>query len=252
MRKRLSINEFIWFTILLGFSYYFYKLIFTGTIVNFMHPKMIKYVYLGFIALSALTIYQFFNIFTLEAGENIRYGYIMFMIPLFLGFVVNPKGLNAYAVQNRGISVFQKEQILPSGKGVNKPQGESYIENDTVLINDSNYVKVMNRIYGDVSSYKGKRITIKGLVYIDEEFSSNEFLAARMVISCCAADVEVVGFMCRYEGNGKFQKDQWVEVTGIIEEYSLPGRQGGNKVVPLIKVEKLINIKEPATKYIYQ
>jgi putative membrane protein len=251
LRKRLNINEFIWFVILLGFSYYFYKLIYSGEIANFMHPKMIKYVYVGFAAMGVLAIYQFFNLIDYHGGERVRYGYIMFMIPLFLGIFVSPKGLDASAVKNRGISVFQKVNSASAGKSIYN-QDEVKIVDGEIVIDDKNYLQVMNKLYQDISKYKGKKISIKGFVYRDTDFSQDNFVAARMVLSCCAADAEVVGFMCKYNESNKLAKDKWVHITGVLEEGYINSKKGEKVSIPLIKVEKVINIEEPANKYIYQ
>jgi putative membrane protein len=251
VRKRFNINEFIWFVILLGFSYYFYKLISTGEIVNFMHPKMVRYVYVGFAALGILTIYQFFNLMDHHEEGSVRYGYVMFIIPLLLGFFLNPKGLDAYAVQNRGISVFQKGNTASVANSI-KSQEEIKVVDGEIAIDNKNYLQVMNKLYDDVNKYKGKKITIKGFVYRDKEFVEDNFVAARMKLSCCAADAEVIGFMCKFSGSNKLNKDQWVQVTGTIEVGSLNAKNGQRIIIPLIKVEKLMNIEEPVNKYIYQ
>lgn len=224
---------------------------YSGEIANFMHPKMIKYVYVGFIALGILTIYQFFNLFSYHEEHEIKYGYIMFMIPLVLGFFISPKGLNAYAVKNRGISIFQKANTLSDDKST-MSQEEIKIVDGEIAIDDKNYLQVMNKLYENISKYKGNRITIKGFVYTDTDFEKNNFVAARMVLSCCAADAEVVGYMCEYNGSDKLAKDEWVQLTGTLEEGYININNGERRLIPLIKVEKLTKIKEPVNKYIYQ
>jgi putative membrane protein len=251
LRKRFNINEFIWFVILISFSYYFYKILYSGEIANFMHPKMIKYVYVGFMALGILAIYQFFNLIKDHDEHEIKYGYIMFLIPLFLGFFVSPKGLNAYAVKNRGISVFQKANTASAAKNV-KNEDEIVVIGGEIVIDDKNYLQVMNKLYKEANKYKGKRIKVKGFVYKDTDFEKDNFVVARMVLSCCAADAEVVGFMCEYKEDNKLSKDEWVQITGILAEGYISVKKDEKVAIPLIKVEKITSIEEPANKYIYQ
>lgn len=218
--------------------------------MNFMHPKMIKYVYMGFAALGILTIYQLFNLMNYHAEDGIRYGYIMFILPLLIGFFISPKGLDAYSVKNRGINAFQKGNTITAAKDVKDQEDIKIIDNE-IIINDKNYLQVINKLYEDVGKYKGKRITIKGFVYRDNELAQDKFIAARMLLSCCAADAEVTGIMCKYSSSNKLNRDQWVQVTGIIEE-GITNTKNGEKIIPQINVEELIRIEEPFNKYIYQ
>ena len=167
----------------------------------------------------------------------------MFIVPLFLGLIINPKGLNARAEQNRGISVFDKENMFSGTKDFDVLEEHSYIHENNIVIDDKNYYSIMNKIYENINLYKGKKITVIGFVYKDNNFSNDEFVAARMMVSCCAADAEVIGFICKYS--------QSIKLTGVIEEYTLENVKGGRKSIPLIIVEKLANIEEPSNQYIY-
>ena len=86
MKKKLNLNELIWFFILLGFTYYFYMIISTDKITIYVHPKMIKYVKFALYFFIVLTIFQGKNIFNVKKNKKIKIGYIMFLIPLILGF----------------------------------------------------------------------------------------------------------------------------------------------------------------------
>ncbi len=65
--------------------------------------------------------------------------------------------------------------------------------------------------------FEGYTITMTGFVYHDSKFmSDNEFIPARLVMSCCVADVVPGGIICKYDKSDQLQNDAWITVTGKI------------------------------------
>lgn len=246
MKKSLNINEIIWFIILACFSYYFGSLIFTGRIRLFIHPKMDSYVKFAFVFFIILSVYQLGRIFTSRKENKIKYGYVIFMVPLILGLYVNPQGLNADAAENKGIYVngqnhFDHEHIHDYVK-------VNYLDKDEIILNDINFTDVINELNTHTDEYKGKKVELEGFILKEKDLDKNQFLIGRMLLSCCAADAQSIAILCQYENIQSVKQDQWVKVKGIVD--SSTDKKGGRLLV--IKIESLEIIDEPVNKYIYE
>lgn len=255
MKKKFDINNFVWFLILLGLFFYFCRLIQTREVVYFINPKMYKYVYIGATAMGIMTVYQLFSIYTYNPSTKLKAGNIMFVIPLVLGLMVNPRGLNADAVENRGVEALLKGNISAFSYNTKKmltSERMRYIKDNEVIISNDNYYRLMEDIYENLDLYIGKSITVTGFVYREDNFPKGQFLAGRMLMNCCAADAQVLGFMCKSDTITDIDKEKWVMVTGTIEVGEKPQNHAeGEGKFPVIKVENISMQEEPVNKYIY-
>ena len=92
------------------------------------------------------------------------------------------------------------------------------------------------------NEFKGKMIKTEGLIYKLKEINNNEFTIAREVMSCCVADVQIVGVICQYNNEVGLKENEWVSIEGIVDVKE-------NK--PIIKVKEVIKVKKPKDSYIY-
>ncbi|MFZ5966995.1 MAG: TIGR03943 family putative permease subunit [Bacillota bacterium] len=246
--KRGNVNEWIWFLILGGFTYYLYDLMASGNINLFIHPKMIKYVVLSMVVFTVMTILQVKRLFTNRNSGKIRYGYILFLIPLILGFAVTPQPLNADVASKKGITIInENEETVPQKEPLIQ------IETDGVIrFNDADYSYILGELMGNLEQYKGKQIEITGFVFKEDHFEKNQFVSARLMMTCCAADAQVVGLMCEWNGAGTLEKEKWVKVTGIIDtfQYMDPYLQQ-EETIPVIRAQRVELISPPAIQYVY-
>ena len=112
-------------------------------------------------------------------------------------------------------------------------------------MNDEFYVPIINILSENLSSMIGKTITTKGFVYREQNFFQDEIVIARFSVVCCVADSSVYGIMAK--GNvAHLPTDQWIEVTGKIDEIKYDG-----STVPVIKIQKLSKIPVPENPYVY-
>ena len=120
------------------------------------------------------------------------------------------------------------------------------LSGDTIVVNDGNYVMWDNELYSNMEKYKGKNIEITGKVLKDEEMEADEFGVIRMMMSCCAADLQPVGLICHYDGADGLKGDSWVAVKGkiVLEEYE-------GELYPVISVESVQKAEKPKDEYVY-
>lgn len=250
--KRFNLNEFIWFAILLCLTAYIYYLLVSGNINNFIHPKMIKYMFFSITALIPIIYFQFKKSLSSRSSKGIRLGYILFMIPLALGFIVKPGALKSNIISTKGISLgssstANRRAIINEDMVKNEAP-----DNNTVIINDENYLGMLDEIEINLDEYMGRRISVTGFVFKDTEFNRDEFVIARMLLACCAADAQVIGFLCKADNTSELEGDQWIMVEGVIGSTQYKNSyMESPETIPIIIVERVEQIQAPENIYIY-
>jgi len=108
------------------------------------------------------------------------------------------------------------------------------------------FVEWIQEIYEHMDKYKGKKIQVVGFVFKDEQFKKNEFVPARMMMVCCAADMQPIGLLCSYAKASELKKDVWVKVSGRIGQGEFEGQK-----MPMIEVESVEPANKPKNEFVY-
>lgn len=88
---------------------------------------------------------------------------------------------------------------------------------ESIVVPDEQYIAWLDEIFQNPERYEGFTLTIKGFIYKDSQFvPEGNFVAARMMMTCCAADLAPAGIMCRYDKTAELGEDEWFSVTGTI------------------------------------
>ncbi len=109
-------------------------------------------------------------------------------------------------------------------------------ENKTITVEN----KYFGIWYGEMMMcgfmYEGYTIEISGEVIKSSEYlESNDFIIARIIMTCCAADLTKGGVVCEYDKIDDIQEAEWYTVRGVIQ---MEERDGYS--VPIIKVNELV------------
>ncbi|WP_163192757.1 TIGR03943 family putative permease subunit [Clostridium thermarum] len=246
--KRLNLDAAVWSAVLFLLLYTFTRMIYNGDIRNFIHPEMVKYSIFGTAAIAVMLIYNLMNIFKAGHSEEIKYGYILFLIPVVIYLFLKPAELSESSAINRGVN-------LMFYKGLNTEEdyhdhshahgdGDMLIENDNIIFNNDNFFTTIKEIYGHLEDYNDKSVIIKGFV-VKEKDIRDSFLLSRMVVSCCAADTEIIGIRSQYNKSSSIKGGQWVEVKGRF-------KQAAKGEAPVLVVEKVKTIERPKDSYLYR
>jgi putative membrane protein len=242
---------------------------------------MIKYVKFALCFFIILTIFQIKDIFSVKKNKKIKIGYIMFLIPLTLGFLLKSDGVSAYNVINKGFSLTSQLKIntlkhkhttLDDGTEIcehNDEEEGNYLDDEGVLLNESldsvalvkgktiemasgNFINTYENIYGNPYDYVGRVINMKGFIYNQNGLSKNEFILSRILVSCCSADAQLIGLLCDYSEGKVFTEGTWVNVEGTIGQYEYKDAKSGEiNVIPIIKIDKIEQIEVENNEYIY-
>ena len=77
-------------------------------------------------------------------------------------------------------------------------------------------------------------------------FEKNEFALARMMMICCAADMQPVGILAQWSDVQTLIDGEWIEVSGTLSK-----KPYKNSFDPLIIVETIKKVNQPQREYIY-
>jgi len=120
------------------------------------------------------------------------------------------------------------------------------LQNDMVVMDDGNYFRWLKEIYDNMETYRGKKIEVVGFVFKDKQVKANEFVPARLLMTCCTADLQTVGMLCRYDNAKSLARDAWVKVTGTIKIIDYKGVK-----IPVIVADSIVNADKPENEYVY-
>ena len=101
-------------------------------------------------------------------------------------------------------------------------------ENKTITISTDDFYTWVVRIYNETEAYEGYTVLITGYVINDSTvFAPDEFAVARLLMSCCVADLSPLGLICRYDQAADLTPDGWVSVVGTLTlgSYEADGQQ---------------------------
>lgn len=133
-----------------------------------------------------------------------------------------------------------------SGYTVPPPPGLN-IKNKKITIRDEDFALWISELFINMEKYEGYQISVKGFVFRDPEtMSNNEFVPARLMMSCCTADLAPFGLICKYDKVAELKEDAWITVEGIIHIGKYLDQDE-----PQITVTKISPAEKPEQEYVY-
>ncbi len=92
------------------------------------------------------------------------------------------------------------------------------LNDDPIVLNNYGYGNFYLDALEHVDRYVGKRITFRAMVLKPDTFPANAFVPGRMAMTCCAQDMQFIGFACEFDGAKALKEKQWVDVTAKVEK----------------------------------
>ena len=161
------------------------------------------------------------------------------IVPLFLGLVIPAKPLGADALRTRGIDTsFNSVSLSASNESL------------TIIPSERNILDWARAIASrdDETTFNGENANVLGFVYFDERFAENQFMITRFTLSCCVADALAVGLVVQLpEGIERHELDTWLQIEGTFQETLFDGN-----IIPMLMVEDVSEVEQPAQPYLYQ
>jgi len=109
---------------------------------------------------------------------------------------------------------------------------------DPIDLNNYGYGMFYLDALDHVERYEGKNVRFKGMVLKPEEFPDNRFVPGRMAMTCCAEDMQFLGFACEYDKVDSLKEKEWVLVTAKVVKQYVAEYQGEGPVLVATSVEK--------------
>ena len=87
---------------------------------------------------------------------------------------------------------------------------------DIINIEDEDFGIFFVDARDNPETYNGKTVRIHGQVYKNRDPRSDVFVPGRMAMTCCADDMQFIGFLCKSKQAGRLKAGGWVNVTAEI------------------------------------
>jgi putative membrane protein len=115
----------------------------------------------------------------------------------------------------------------------------------SITVDNDYFYPWLSEISSNLDRYQGYRASFTGFVLKDPEmFAENEFVPARLGMSCCIADLVPYGILCKYDDAPELSEEEWVTVEGVIHAGEYMGYAEAqlivDKVSPAEEVEDYI------------
>ncbi|MBE5822562.1 MAG: GTPase [Butyrivibrio sp.] len=119
------------------------------------------------------------------------------------------------------------------------------LNDDPIELNNYGYGMFYLDALDHVERYEGKNVKFKGMVLIPPEFPEGRFVPGRMAMTCCAQDMQFLGFACEYDKVGELKEKEWVEVTAKVVKQYVAEYQGEGPVLIATEVKKTTEPTNP-------
>lgn len=99
--------------------------------------------------------------------------------------------------------------------------------NKKITVSNDDFSMWITELFTNMENYKGYTVAMTGYIFKDPELKKDEFVPARLMMSCCAADLSPTGLICKYDKASELKADTWVTVEGtlIIGQYEYEGEK---------------------------
>ena len=122
------------------------------------------------------------------------------------------------------------------------------LEKEPVEIEDIDYGIFFVDMQDHPEKYMGKTVRFKGQVIKSRNLSADYFVPARSAMTCCADDIQYIGYVCKSKEAPRLKEGAWVEVTATIgkEYFAAAGREE-----PVFTASSVETTTPPATELVY-
>ncbi|MDU5082120.1 TIGR03943 family protein [uncultured Tissierella sp.] len=260
---RINIDIFLRLVFLLGFTVFYLMTIKKNTVTNYVHPRIIPYIGFAIISFIFIILFMVKELFKVRR-KNTKIGrYIIFLFPVLTAFIFPPKTMISESAKLNKIT---SKNIVESKTDSEKETEESIsseifdiysdilddegntlsLEDGRIILDEDNFIKWIDEIYINVDKYEGKTIELTGFVFRNNEFKQSEFVMGRLMMVCCAADTQVIGFLCNYDKASELEEGSWNKISGILKSI-----EDNEEKIPLIEIESIEEANRPENEFIY-
>ncbi len=96
------------------------------------------------------------------------------------------------------------------------------INADVINVEDDDFGIWYIDVFDNLDTYNGKTVRFKGIVYKPKKSKDDVFVPGRFAMTCCAADIQFVGFPCKWKDAKLLKEKTAVYVTAHIGAADTP------------------------------
>lgn len=122
------------------------------------------------------------------------------------------------------------------------------INADVINIEDEDFGIFFVDARDNPETYDGKTVRIHGQVYKSRDPKSDVFVPGRMAMTCCADDMQFIGFLCRSRQTRRLKAGSWVNVTAEIRFEK--AREYNNEVGPVLYATSVEDAQPAAVEWV--
>ncbi len=111
------------------------------------------------------------------------------------------------------------------------------IKADKIELTDETYGAFYIDALDNTDRYKDKEISFVAWALIPGDYAAGVFVPGRSVMTCCAEDIQFLGFPCKYAKTSEIKDRSWVKVTCKLKREYFEGYKGEGPVLEAISVE---------------
>lgn len=238
--RRLNKRELSKILILVGFAIFFIRVSINGQATMYVHPILVPFLLACAAVFIIIAGLSFFRALFSPSQGSINKSHLLFAIPLILAFLVPPTA----AIPNTNGTMYSE---APTNTEVSNQHPQStHDATGTIDMNDHDYMRWLDEFYNNTDQYVGREVDLTAFVYRDESCGRDEFIAARYVMVCCAADLQLSGLDCQYSDQAELESDSWVRIHGRLKK-----EMGGGTAAPVLQVETIHKVAKPDIEYVY-
>ncbi len=257
MRKTIiAYGTAAWAAILLAWALWMLRLLASGEVLLYLHPRMKIFVWfavLGFLVLSATTAWSALR----GRGRRApRAGYAVFLVPLVLAIAGGPRALGADAADTRLMRISSPAAPLtPSGPSAGRTLESilaSTAPGSVLFFEDDFHSAMAADMAATPDRYEGRRLSLVGFAHRVPGLPADQVFLTRLLITCCAADAEPVGVLASWPSAAELKGGEWMRVTGVAKRtaYRNP-YTGKDSSISMILVDEVVPGEKPASPYLY-
>ncbi len=117
------------------------------------------------------------------------------------------------------------------------------LEEDLPYDVSKNVIDLTDETYGvwyldmldNLDRYMGKTVNFVASALVPGNFAKGYFVPGRAIMTCCAEDIQFLGFACKY--SGKVNDHSWVKVSATVGRETFEGYGGEGPMLTAISVE---------------
>lgn len=122
------------------------------------------------------------------------------------------------------------------------------LSQDIIDIEDVDYGIFFVDMQDHPERYKGRKVRFKGQVLKSRKADAPYFIPARSAMTCCAQDMQYIGYICHSKNAKQLVEGSWVEVTATVDSEYIPSAGGEEPVYHAISIK---SAQAPADENVY-